>query len=391
MRKAPLAIWLLVAVVSAALIGVVVLGAVSVIRPGGMQVTMPGEQQVSVTFEGGLVLVTTIVDVENNGAYDLEDAVIDIVVTGPDGLLMERTLSVGDIRAGGTTPVAVGASLDLNGLSNELKNRIVFEGVTLNVTATVRTNYMMGMVSGNFVMERTVAFSPLITNLSVDTQNVQLNTTTSAYIIEVPFSFEAAPSIVGSIVIANATLSNATGLIGLGSSDFTVAQRTTGVFPVVMSDAGISFLLSQADELRMDLALSVGNVSLTQVHTESWQPLLAGLQMDGSNLTMVRNGSQSHLLLPYQMDTSPRLTGLTFVVDATVRNESGLVGAVVVPLTMAPHLQGTLDVIVDGSVVDWFAQHAEQLSLTLRVSRGAASFEQVVPLSWDPDQGLVLG
>jgi hypothetical protein len=250
---------------------------------------------------------------------------------------------------------------------------------------------MLGMVSGNFTLHRTVVFSPLITNLSVDTINVRLNTTTPAYIIEVPYSFDAAPSVLGSLVVSNATLNNSTGVIGQGSSEFEVTSHTQGFFPIVLSDAGISFLLSHTDVLRLDLSLSVGEVALTQQYSEQWQSLVGGLQVDAANMTLVRNGSQSHLLLPYQLDTSPRVAGKTFLVSASVSNASGLLGAVSMEMTVLPQMNGIVDVIVDESVADWFSDHAEQLDVTIRVGMGAAFFEQQMVLSWDPSAGTVLG
>jgi len=391
LKKAPLAVWLGVAAVSAVLIAAIAFGAVSVLRPGGMQMTMPTEDKIEVAFVDGSVLINTSVDVTNNGAYDLENAVIHIVVTGPQGLLMERTIHAGGLKAGRTTPVALGASLDLNSLSNALKNELIFNGTTLEITATVETDYMLGMVSGNFTLHRTVVFSPLISNLSVDTINVRLNTTTLSYIIEVPYSFDAAPSVLGSLVISNATLNNSTGVIGQGSSEFEVSSHTQGFFPIVLSDAGISFLLSHSDELRLDLSLSVGEVALTQQYSEPWQPLVGGLHIDASNMTLVRNGSQSHLLLPYQLDTSPRVAGKTFLVSASVSNASGLIGVASLAMTVLPHMNGIVDVIVDESVADWFSDHVEQLDVTIRVSMGAAFFEQHMILSWDPSTGTVLG
>ncbi|MDW5562528.1 MAG: hypothetical protein SA339_04805 [Methanomassiliicoccus sp.] len=224
---------------------------------GKLQVSVPEGEGGGPVAEGNKVTLTVPVDITNDGYFNIEDLTVRFRVADRGVVLTEQSSVPVDVIAGRTNHLNLTITLDMDTISEERLKDLVFNSTTLDLNVGVEAGYSLGLVKASISTNQQMEWHPMVSNVSIDTSNIQWHNNGTSMDLLVPYSFDASEFAQGKAVGMQATLMNSTAVLGTASQELTVGPHNSGQFRFVVSQQAFQWLQSHPEALTIGADLSL--------------------------------------------------------------------------------------------------------------------------------------
>ncbi len=354
---------------------------------GGLDIKFPQDQTTGWTYDNSTNVVTfeAPVQVYNGGFYDIQDFSVGIRLTDMNGTLISESDSTpSDIVAGKTSLLNVRMDMDLDGMAPSILRELAFNHTTLNMSLTLSTYYMERLVNIHVGANQTMDWTPLIDNLQIDLQNVQMQQNGSAYVVQVPYGFDAGDLIVGKQVSIRTILRNATDVLGTGTDLVPIAKHNAGGLKMVISQAAALHLMMNHDNLTVDVIIEFQGAEFRQTYSRQWDPLISNLVVGTPS---VSSGSPMSAQVSFGFDAACAVLGKQMQVECILRNATSVISQGTTTVTVGQHTQGQVSMPLSLSESSWFLTHSQNWTVTLNATVMGMTITQSRPYHWTAPVG----
>ena len=245
---------------------------------GGLDIHFPDDQTNNWSYDNttNIVSFQAPVQIYNGGFFDVEDFSIGIKLTDHTGTLISTSNSQPmDLLAGRTNIVNVRMALDLNSVEPSVLRELAFNHTTLNMSLSLASYYMERMVNIHIGTNSTMDWTPLIENMQVDIQGMQIEQNGTGFDLNVPYSFDAG-DIMRTAGERETVLHNSSNIIAVGSDIVSIDAHNSGSEKMSISPAVARQLVTNSDNLTVDVIIDFQGAEFTQTYTKEWTPLHLG-------------------------------------------------------------------------------------------------------------------
>jgi len=218
------------------IIALIIILAVVPLGMGGLNVHVPQAGETTWTLQGTVLHLSAPISVHNGGFYDLQHFSLGMRVNDQGGsqVMNDRTEPV-NLVAGKTTNVNLQLNLDVVGISQENKKKIVFDGTTFNITANVEAYYIMKLMKFDMTINSDMQWSPLISNFGINQSGIRCQLSGTQTEMIVPYHISASDMVNGYVIGVSSELRNSTSILGTGSDNITLSQLNNGDFHFILT------------------------------------------------------------------------------------------------------------------------------------------------------------
>lgn len=325
------------------------------------------------------------VQIYNGGFYDINDFTVGIKLADPNGtVITESDSTPKDIPAGRTTNVDVELLFDLNDIQPSLMKELAFNHTKLNIVLSISTYYMENLVNIRVGANQTMDWSPLIDNLNVDMQGLQLQQNGTAYDIIVPYSFDAGEIITGQQVSVRTTLRDPSGMMGTGSKTILIAGQNDGSMRMSISQAAAQRLITSEDNLTLQMAVEYQGAEIQQTYTRHWEPLISDLSIGEPSVTQT---PAMMVNLPFSFDASQTIVGAQMQMECSLSNSTASISQGSSGLIIGQHTSGLISLPLSPAESAWFLSHSEDWMITLKGTVNGVTVQQTRAYHWTSGGG----
>ncbi|MDD1767344.1 MAG: hypothetical protein LUQ27_02085 [Methanomassiliicoccales archaeon] len=270
MRWGLLGVRLLIIAVNLIVAAIIIL-AVIPLAVGGLDIDIPETGESGWTLEGDVLHLNAPISVYNGGFYDFEDFSLGLHVEDENGdeVLDERTDPV-DLKAGRSTDVDLGLSLDIGDVPIEAKRQLVFEGASFEISVNIETYYMMSLMKLGITITDEMQWSPLISDYGIDQSGIYYQYSGSQIEMIVPYYISASELVDGYVIQVTSELSNSTSVLATGSEYVTLTQSTVGEFSFILTEEATLWLATHSETLTVTIELTMMGATASESFQYYW-------------------------------------------------------------------------------------------------------------------------
>ena len=361
--------------------------AVVPLMDGGLDIRFPDDRTNSWSYDNSTNVVSfeTPVQIYNGGFFDFQEFSIGIKLTDHNGTLISTSNSPPmDLLAGRTNFVNVRMALDLNDLGPSVLRELAFNYTTLNMSLSLASNYMDNMVNIHIGTNSTMDWTPLIDNMQVDLQGLQIQQNGTGYDIEVPYSFEAGNMIVGQQAGIRTVLHNSSNIIGAGSETIRIDKDNSGLMEITVSPAVARQLFMNPDNLSVDVTIDFQGAIFTQTYGRAWTPLISDLRIGSPEVSRLPTLSVD---VPYGYNATGAIVGKTMQLEFVLSNSTGQISDGTGSSIILYQNSGSISEPFTIAQSSWFLRHSDAWTITLRATIMGITVEQSRPYQWTAPLG----
>jgi len=270
MRWGLLGVRLLIIAVNLIVAAIIIL-AVIPLAVGGLDIDIPETGESGWTLEGDVLHLNAPISVYNGGFYDFEDFSLGLHVEDENGdeVLDERTDPV-DLKAGRSTDVDLGLSLDIGDVPIEAKRQLVFEGASFEISVNIETYYMMSLMKLGITITDEMQWSPLINDYGIGQSGIYYQYSGSQIEMIVPYYISASELVDGYVIQVTSELSNSTSVLATGSEYVTLTQSTVGEFSFILTEEATLWLATHSETLTVTIELIMMGATASESFQYYW-------------------------------------------------------------------------------------------------------------------------
>jgi hypothetical protein len=127
------------------------------------------------------------------------------------------------------------------------------------------------------------------------------------------------------------------------------------------------------------ISLNIGGNSTTE-----WQPLVKDYSVDVNHMSLVHNGGQYSLTVPYRVNVSDKISGAPMGLKVTMRNASGTMSTTDQTIVLQPETSGNLVLNLSTQAAQYMESHQEQIHFDAQASIMTASVNKSYEYLWKP-------
>lgn len=252
------------------IIVIIILMSVLPMVSGGLQIDFPEDME-EPSIEGNVVRFSIPIDVYNGGYFDISGFQMSFRISNDGILIAQDTSDPTDIVTGRTTRVNVVMEMDLDDIPTTELSKLVFEQSTLDLTVGVEAAYTLGLVRASVHIDQSMDWSPLISDLAVDTSSISVVPNGTSYDLVVPYSFRASDMISGDTVGLAATLRNSTAQLSSASQTIALQDYNSGQIRFTIDQQAALWLMAHPEDLTIGADLSYMGTDFHQDYTYHWE------------------------------------------------------------------------------------------------------------------------
>ena len=218
-----------------------------------------------------VVTLTVPVDIHNGGYFDIQDLRLRFRVSDGGQLLTEQATPASNVPAGQTEHLDLTLTLDLNEIPEEKLQDLVFNSTVLDVEVSLEVGYSLGLVKASATAHQEIEWEPMITDLTIETDNAQFTTNGTSVDVAVPYSFRASEVAAGNTLDLRAQLSNATTIIGTSSETIVVQQQNQGEFVFTVPQSTAMWLATHPEVLTLSVDTAFLGATFHMEQNINWE------------------------------------------------------------------------------------------------------------------------
>jgi hypothetical protein len=238
---------------------------------GEVTVDLPEEGIGEPIFTDDVVTLSVPVDIHNGGYFDIQDLRLRFRISEGDQLLTEQASPASNVPAGQTEHLDLALVFDMNDIPEEKLQDLVFNRTLLDVEVGIEVGYSLGLVKASATAHQEMEWEPMISDLTVDTDNAQFTSNGTNVDVAVPYSFRASEIAEGNTLDLRAQLSNATAIIGTSSETIVVQQLNQGEFVFTVPQATATWLATHPEVLILSVDATFQGATLHMEQTMNWE------------------------------------------------------------------------------------------------------------------------
>jgi hypothetical protein len=284
-----------------------------------------------------------------------------------------------DLLAGRTSFVHVRMALDLDDIEPSVLRELAFNHTKLNMSLGLASYYMEHMVNIHIGMNSTMDWTPLIENMQVDLQGMQVQQNGTGYDVIMPYSFDAGSMIVGQQVKVRTVLHDSSNVIGIGSDTISINRQNSGGMRMTISAATAQQLFMNPDNLTVDVSIDFQGAEFTQTYTRAWTPLISDLRIGSP---VVYHSPSISVNVPYGYNATSAIVDQHIQLELVVSNSTGQISNGTYQSTIQYHNSGTIYMPFTDAQSSWFLKHSQVWTITLKATFMGITVERSRPYQW---------
>jgi hypothetical protein len=229
---------------------------------GKLQVSIPEDGGSEPIVNGNKVTMSIPVDITNDGYFNIEDLTIWFRVADGSNVLAEQSSVPVDVIAGRTNHLNLSIVLDLDTIAEEDLKDLVFNATTLDMRVGVEAGYSMGLVKASIQTQQEMEWEPMVSEVDIDTDNIQWESNGTNVDVLVPYYFEASEFAQGRDVGIQAHLANSSAVLGTASESFAIEQVNEGQLRFVVPRETFLWLQAHPEALTLGADISMMGATL---------------------------------------------------------------------------------------------------------------------------------
>jgi hypothetical protein len=238
-------------------IAAIIVMSVLPLATGKLQVSVPEGGDNEPVMDGSKVVMTIPVDIINDGYFDIQDLTVKFRIADGANVLTEYSSVPVDVVAGRVNHLNLSVVMDLDYIDESDLKDLVFNATTLDLEVGVEAGYSLGLVKAAISTEQEIEWEPLVSDVQIDTGNVNWETNGTSMDVLVPYSFKASDFAQGKTVGMYAEISNSTAVMGTASESFTISSYNEGQLRFTVPMETFLWLQSHPETLGLGVDLSL--------------------------------------------------------------------------------------------------------------------------------------
>jgi len=284
-----------------------------------------------------------------------------------------------DLLAGRKNFVNVRMAMDLNDIDPSVLRELAFNHTSLNMSLSLASDYMVHMVNVHIGTNSTMDWTPLIDNMQVDLQGMQIQQNGTGYEVDVPYSFDAGNMIVGERANVRTVLHNNSNIIGVGSGTIDIQKHSSGGMKMTISPAMAQQLVMNPDNLTAEVTIDLHGAVFKQTYSWAWTPLISDLQVGSPKVTQHPWFSVD---VPYGYNATGAIVGQMMQLNLIVSNSTKQISNGTDSSTITYRNSGMISVPFTVAQSSWFLIHSEVWTITVRATFMGITIERSQPYQW---------
>jgi hypothetical protein len=211
------------------------------------------------------------IDVSNGGTFSIDDLSVDFQMHDQNGTLVASSASEPtSIAAGARTTIPIVITAHMDQMSQEMLGNLIFSNGSYGFHVGLQAKYPLRLVSLGVHFNTTMQMQPFISEVTVDTNAVRIETVGADRYLVLPYSFGASSALVGNQFTATMNASDADGQFSSASQTVTIATMNYGELRLPLTAAKADYLAANPDHITFNLHLAVRGASLDRNYAYDW-------------------------------------------------------------------------------------------------------------------------
>jgi hypothetical protein len=229
----------------------------------------------SIRFSSGVVgndfVFQASINVSNGGTFSIDDLAVDFQMHDQNGTLVASSMTQPtSIPAHARTMIPIVITAPIDQLGQGTLSKLVFSNGSYTFLVGVQASYPLRLVSLNVHFNATMQMQPFITDVTVDTNAVRIETVGSDRFLVLPYSFGANPALAGKPFTATVNASDAGGPFSSASQTITIATINNGELRLPLTTAKADYLAANPDQITFNLHVAVLGATLDRSYEYNW-------------------------------------------------------------------------------------------------------------------------
>ncbi|MFO8110457.1 MAG: hypothetical protein R6U17_08085 [Thermoplasmata archaeon] len=155
-------------------------------------VELPSEDDIDWSFDEETLLVETVLTMENDGFYEMQDIQMDFDLFGFDRTLYSETVSVESLGIGEKRDEPMSFAINLNDFDDDEIEEFVFNRCDFKVSTRMTAKYPLSLMQLKMAYEETIQWDGVVLSLEFDHERAFVNSLPDqeGSVLTIPFEVE---------------------------------------------------------------------------------------------------------------------------------------------------------------------------------------------------------